>query len=375
LERVSDWKGEFYMHGQRMAAALAVVMAATAVNPMITHASAGFDLRKKVVGLSGIMNTGNINMKVTRGEFAGMLVNASSYRSTVGSTSNTSVFADVPRDHEYASSIRIASEQGFMNGYLGGNFKPEEYITLQEAVKGVLGLLEYKNSDFTGDQTGSRMSKYHFLELDDGLNKEASELMTKEDCVNLFYNLLKTDTKSGTMFGKSLDCELTSDGEINPFSMVDNSVKGPRVVNSKSRLKSYLPFDLSDANIYLDGDPVKNSSDAITTAFDSTDGVLVYYHTLSKTVWLYTVGNENESGRSAVLGEITNVVYNSTDLMTPTAIILDDGNTYVLTSTEMQFAFSSYGDLRVGDSVNLVYTLSEDAEGNQTRTVVDYIED
>ncbi|WP_026891225.1 S-layer homology domain-containing protein [Lacrimispora aerotolerans] len=363
------------MHGQRMAAALAVVMAATAVNPMITHASAGFDLRKKVVGLSGIMNTGNINMKVTRGEFAGMLVNASSYRSTVGSTSNTSVFADVPRDHEYASSIRIASEQGFMNGYLGGNFKPEEYITLQEAVKGVLGLLEYKNSDFTGDQTGSRMSKYHFLELDDGLNKEASELMTKEDCVNLFYNLLKTDTKSGTMFGKSLDCELTSDGEINPFSMVDNSVKGPRVVNSKSRLKSYLPFDLSDANIYLDGDPVKNSSDAITTAFDSTDGVLVYYHTLSKTVWLYTVGNENESGRSAVLGEITNVVYNSTDLMTPTAIILDDGNTYVLTSTEMQFAFSSYGDLRVGDSVNLVYTLSEDAEGNQTRTVVDYIED
>ncbi len=363
------------MHGQKMAAALAVVMAVTAVNPMISQASSNFDLRKKVVGISGIMNTGNTNMAVTRGEFASMLVNASSYRSTVSGTSNTSVFADVPRNHEYAASIRIAAEQGFMNGYLGGNFKPEEYITLQDAVKGVLGLLGYQNTDFTGDQTGSRLSKYHFLELDENLNKDSAEILKKEDCINLFYNLLKADTKSGTMFGKSLDCELTADGEINPFSMVDNSLKGPKVVKSKSRLGTYLPFKLSDANVYLDGEAVKNSSEAVTAAFESTDGVLVYYHTLSKTVWLYTVGNENENGRSAAFGEITNVVYNSTDLMTPSAIILDDGNTYSLTSTEMQFAFSSYGELRVGDTVNLVYTLSTDSEGNETRTVVDYIED
>lgn len=363
------------MNGRRMAASMVVVLAATAVNPMITEASANFDLRKKVIGVSGIMSITNIDMTVTRGEFASMLVNASSYRSTVSGTSNTSVFADVARNHEYAGQIRIAAEQGWMNGYLGGNFKPDEYITLQDAVKGVLGLLEYENSDFTGDQTGSRLSKYHFLELDENLNKEASEVLKREDCINLFYNLLKADTKSGTMFGTSLDCELTEDGEINPFTMVDNSLKGPKVVKTKSRLNSYLPFKLSAANVYLDGEAVSNSSEVITAAFDSTDGVLVYYHSLSKTVWLYTVGNENESGRSAVFGEISNVVYDSTDLMTPSAIILDDGNTYELTSTEMQFAFSSYGDLRVGDTVNLVYTLSTDSEGNETRTVIDYIED
>lgn len=363
------------MNGRRMAVSLAVVMAAAVVNPMITEASTNFDLRKKVIGVSGIMNVTNIDMHVTRGEFASMLVNASSYRSTVSSLSNTSVFADVARDHEYAAQIRIAAEQGWMNGYLGGNFKPDEYITLQDAVKGVLGLLEYENSDFTGDQTGSRLSKYHFLELDENLNKDALEILNKEDCINLFYNLLKADTKSGTMFGKSLDCELTDDGEINPLTMVDNSLKGPKIVRSKSRLNSYLPFKLSSANVYLDGEAVSNSSDAIDVALESTDGVLVYYHSLSKTVWFYTVGNENENGRSAVFGEITNVVYNSTDLMTPSAIILDDGNTYELTSTEMQFVFSSYGDLRVGDTVNLVYTVSTDSDGNETRTVIDYIED
>lgn len=363
------------MNKQRMAVSLAVAVAIAVDCPMAAEASANFDLRKKVIGISGIMSITNIDKTVTRGEFASMLVNASSYRSTSGKSSNTSVFADVPRNHEYAAQIRIAAEQGWMSGYLGGNFRPEESITLQDAVKGVLGLLGYSNSDFTGDQTGSRLSKYHFLELDENLNKEALEVLKREDCINLFYNLLKTDTKAGTMFGKSLDCELTQDGEINPFTMVDNSLKGPKVVRSKSRLNSYLPFKLSDANVYLDGEAVSNSSDSVTVAFESNDGVLVYYHSLSRTVWLYTVGTENENGRSAVFGEITNIIYNSTDLMTPSAIILDDGNTYELTGTEMQFAFSSYGDMRVGDTVTLVYTITTGNDGEETRNVIDYIED
>lgn len=363
------------MNGRRIAASLAVAVAAAAVMPVTAEASTNIDLRKKVIGISGIMSITNIDTTVTRGEFASMLVNASSYRSTVSSMSNTSVFADVPRDHTYAAPIRIAAEQGFMTGYLGGNFKPDEAVTLQDAIKGILALLGYSNTDFTGDQTGARLAKYYFLELNENVNREPGEILIKEDCVNLFYNVLKADTKSGTMFGKSLGCELTSDGEINPLTMVDNSLRGPKIVRNKSRLSSYLPFALSSANVYLDGEPISNSSDTIANALESGEGVLVYYHPVSKTVWLYTIGNENENGRSAVSGEITNVIYSSADLMTPDAIILDDGNTYELTSTEMQFAFSTYGDMRVGDTVTLVYTVSTSAEGDETRTVLDYIED
>lgn len=363
------------MNGRRVAASMAVVVAATAVMPITAEAQTNIDLRKKVIGISGIMSVTNMDFAITRGEFASMLVNASSYRSTVSSVSNTSVFADVPRDHTYAASIRIAAEQGWMTGYLGGNFKPDEYVTLQEAVRGMLALLGYENTDFTGDQTGARQSKYHFLELDENMNKSPEEVLIKEDCINLFYNLLKTDTKAGTMFGKSLGCELTSDGEINPLTMVDNSLKGPKIVRSKSRLSDYLPFKLSAASVYLDGSPISNSSEAISAALENDNGVLVYYHPVSKTVWLYTVGSENENGRSAVFGEITNVIYNSADLMTPDAIILDDGNTYELDSTEMKFAFSTYGDMRVGDTVTLVYSVTTDSNGDETRTVLDYIED
>ncbi len=363
------------MKERNIALSLVFAMAVTAAAPMTAEAASNFDLRERVIGISGIMSITNIDSTITRGEFASMLVNASSYRSIVSNISNTSVFADVPRSHEYSASIRIAAEQGYMSGYLGGNFKPDEYVTLQDAIKGVLALLGYTNEDFTGDQTGSRMAKYSFLELNENMHKTSEEVLNREDCINLFYNLLKADTKSGTMFGTSLDCELTSDGEINPLTMIDNSLKGPRIVKRKSSLSDYLPFALSSANVYLDGEPVSNSSDSIAVAIDSDDGVLVYYHPVSKTVWLYTVGTENEQGRSAVSGEITNIVYNSTNLMTPTAIILDDGNTYELDSTEMQFAFSTYGNMRVGDTVALVYTLSTSGEDNETRTVLDYIED
>ncbi|HIX15354.1 MAG TPA: S-layer homology domain-containing protein [Candidatus Hungatella pullicola] len=361
------------MNQRQIAAAMAVLTAVTAITPMEAEASTNFDLRQKVVGISGIMSVTNIDALVTRGEFASMLVNASSYRSTVSNISNTSVFADVPKDHEYASYIRIAAQQGWMSGYLGGNFKPEDYITLQDAIKGVLALLGYTNEDFTGDQTGARFSKYVSLELNENMNKGALEVLNREDCINLFYNLLKTNTKEGQLFGASLDCELTSDGEINPLTMVDNSLRGPKVVRSKSSLDNYLPFDLSSANVYLDGDPVSNSSDLIANAIDSSDGVLVYYHPVSKTIWMYTVGTENENGRSAVTGEITSVIYNSTDLMTPTAIEID-GVTYELGGTEMQFAFSTYGDMRVGDEVTVVYTISQDANGDEVRTVLDYID-
>ena len=37
-----------------------------------------------------------------------------------------------------------------MSGFLGGLFKPDDYITYKDAVKAVLTLLGYTDEDFTG---------------------------------------------------------------------------------------------------------------------------------------------------------------------------------------------------------------------------------
>ena len=69
-----------------------------------------------------------------------MLVKASSYRENLP-TSNVSVYADVPATDPNAVYIRIAAREGWMSGYLGGKFKPEDPVLYKDAVKAILTML------------------------------------------------------------------------------------------------------------------------------------------------------------------------------------------------------------------------------------------
>ena len=201
------------MNRRLFAASTAACIVVTAVYPMTSLAAVNMDLKKKVVGMAGIMNVTNTEKNVTRAEYAKMVVLASPYGSSVPPEGSSSVFADVGKDHAYASYIKTAVEKGYMTGYLGGVFKPDQNVTLQDAVRGILALLGYKDEDFAGSQAGGRISQYRFLKLDENVNREAAELLARGDCINLFYNLLKTKPKDGgDIYGKLFGCELTSDG-------------------------------------------------------------------------------------------------------------------------------------------------------------------
>ena len=49
------------MNGRKIAASMAVVTAAMAVMPITAEASTNIDLRKKVIGISGIMSVSNMD--------------------------------------------------------------------------------------------------------------------------------------------------------------------------------------------------------------------------------------------------------------------------------------------------------------------------
>lgn len=368
------------MNGKEIVSSMLIMTTAAAVFPMQAMASSTYDLRKRVIQLTGIMDPADGSRYVSRAEFAAMLVKASEYRSTVSQLSGVSVFADVPVDSAYASYIRIAARQGWMKGYLGGQFRPDEYITLQDAVRGVLALLGYTNEDFTGDQNGSRMAKYNFLELNEELGGlQADEILTEDNCLNLLYNLLKTEPKdSQNIYGSFMDLTLSSDGEINPLEMLDTTVKGPYVVTKSRTMSSQLPFGMDEASFFLDGEPCTRVN--IKAVQEEYGYVVMYYNTASKTVWVYTEESSSDTGQTVLRGEITNIYYQSSDVMTPTAVTLttDDGDTYEcsLTTTDLQFAFSIYGTVEIGDDVILVCSgSSEDEDGDVTYRVTDFLED
>ena len=129
------------------AAVLAAVSAACVLTPAEAEAASSssteFELRKKVIGISGITDLTGIYQPVTRAQFAQMLVNASEYRNITSDHSTVSVYADVPKDNMYASYIRTAVTNGWMTGYLGGVFRPDLAVgggaVLEEVAVGILG--------------------------------------------------------------------------------------------------------------------------------------------------------------------------------------------------------------------------------------------
>ncbi len=365
--------------GARSLLAFTALAAASSCFSIMTPESAeaaesNADYRRKVIGVTGIMNhvSTGLNDTVTRGEFAQMLVQASSHRDYLPTVSSVSVYADVPASHAYAPSIRIAADENWMVGYLGGNFKPDQPVTMQEAARAVLALLGYTNEDFGGNTSAGRMSLFYSLELNEELNRYETEVLTRSDCINLFYNLLKTETKSGQTYATVLGCQLNSDGEVNPMELADNNLKGPKVIRRGSSLGNYVPFNVQEANIFVNGEP---SSYEALKSYISSEYVVIYYNTTAKTIWAYLADTDVETGRCVVRGTIENIYYSSADVMTPTRVTLDDGEEYRLDSSQMQFAFSIYGSLRVGDTVTLICEKTVNSEDDATYTVVDYVED
>ena len=198
--------------------------------------------------------------------------------------------------------------------------------------------------------------------------------MTREDCINLFYNLMKAQTKNGGQYGTQV-FELTynSDGEINTSSILDNSLKGPKILSHDSRnLDDLVPFDLDDAIMFLNGE----ASDEIEINDYAT---VVYYHEETKMIFAYSNDGDN---KGATEGRIKAIYYDSSDPFTPVTVVLntyhqdnaDNGDEFQLTSSEMQYLFSVYGEFQVGDDVAIVWEKSGNAE-NASYTAVDVVGD
>ncbi len=357
-------------------AALTAVSAVTVMMPVSVFAATNnLDYRKRVIGISGIMLNTSTEMQreVTRGEFAEYLVKASTMKDFLPVTSKVAVYADVPASHPNAASIRICVENDWLTGFLGGLFKPDQPITLKEAARGVLALLGYTEDDFEGDISGERLTMFYSLELNENLDLEPTEVLTKNDCVNLFYNLLKTEQKNGQVYGTLLGCTVNSDGEVDPMGLADTNLTGPKLIPKGSVLGNYIPFNVQEASIFINGDA---SSYEHLRAEVKNYYVVVYYNQTARTIWAYIADEDVQEGRCAVRGTIENIYYNSTEVMTPSSVTLKgDGEEYKLATTEMQFAFSVYGSIRVGDTVTLICDKVIDSNDNATYTIVDYVLD
>lgn len=83
---------------------------------------------------------------ITRAEFTTIAVRLILKDKEVDSYKKDTVFSDVPKDHWASGYINIAVEEGLINGYGDGTFKPENKITYSEVITILVRLLGQDDS-------------------------------------------------------------------------------------------------------------------------------------------------------------------------------------------------------------------------------------
>ena len=271
--------------------------------------------------------TGSLDAAVTRGAFARMLVAFSAYRESAASQGAVgTLYKDVPGSSQWAPYIRIAVQQGWMNGYTDGTFRPDNAVTLEEACTAVLKLLGYKMTDLNGAFPVAQLNKAQELGLRSQLNRAQGQTMNYEDCAMLLYNALTANTASGGAYGSTLGFTVAN-GQVDTSTVLLSSLKGPFVASEGTQ----LPF--APVSVYRN-DKVSESGEL--NKYD------VYYYSESlQTVWIYT--------RRAA-GRITAV---SPSASAPTAVTVA-GTSYQLGSSAVASKISSLNGGGVGEVVTLL---------------------
>lgn len=290
--------------------------------------------------------TAALNAVVTRGAFARMLVAYSTFRESVGSQGAVgTLYKDLPGSSAYAPYVRIAVQQGWMSGYTDGTFRPDNAVTLEEAVTAVLKLLGYKMTDLSGSFPQAQLNKASELGLRNQLERQQGEALNYEECAILFYNALTANAASGSAYGTSLGFTV-SNGQVDTSSVMLSSLKGPFIADGVTQ----LPF--APVSVYRND---KVSSSAELTKYD------VYYYSESlQTVWIYT--------RRAA-GRITAV---SPSASAPTSVTVA-GSTYTLGSAAVASQVSSLNGGGVGQVVTLLLGMNNEAAGIVTGEEADSV--
>ena len=287
-----------------------------------------------------------LNAVVTRGALARMLVSYSTYRESVGSQGTVgTLFTDLPGTSSYAPYVRIAVQNGWMNGYTDGSFRPDNAVTLEEAVTAILKLMGYKMTDLSGSFPNAQLNKASELGLRNQVDRSQGEVLNYEECALLFYNALTANAASGSAYGSSLGFTV-SNGQVDTSSVMLKSLKGPFVAGDTVQ----LPF--VPKMVYRND---KASESAELNKYD------VYYYSESlQTLWVYT--------RRAA-GRITAV---SPSASAPTSVTVA-GTSYTLGSSAVASQVSSLNGGGVGEVVTLLLGMNNEAAGIVTGEEADSV--
>lgn len=299
----------------------------------------------------------HLNDKLTREQFAKIIINASQYRNSVSSKSTTSPFRDVPYYSWAAPYISVAVSNKLIIGYPDSTFKPDKNVTLEEAVTVALNLMGYTSDDFGSSWPYGQLSVATNIGLLKNCSAQAGTEITRQDTMYIVYNMLNSNTKSGSSYIDSLGYEMLEDVILIATSEEDSSIesgkistssgiykisssfntenvgrKGNAILNNNDEIICFIPSDQQfttyTAYAAIDGDIIVGSSSGYTETLGLNENTTVYYKgdktTVEKIVNNISVGDIVKVSSSG--SNIDFIVVSGNNMQGP--VIANDSNWY-----------------------------------------------
>lgn len=315
------------------------------------------------VGILGIMNGdyyGDLHLDdyVTRAEFTKITLCTSSLKDSVNSSGQISPFSDVLPSHWASGYIITAVSNNYLRGYVDGTFRPDKYVTLEEAATVMLRVLGYSGLD-SGKYPDAQLAKYTELNMNNGISALRGQALTRRECMYLAYNVLCTETSTGQTQCQTLGYTTDSNGRIDYLALISSNMEGPVTVNADGSYTDRIGIEYARARFYRDGKPVAAQA---LEVYDQ-----VYYNRDIRTVWAYsdkTMGLVNSvcvAGISSVSPD-----YSGAAAGGDSNSIIVNGTAYKLGNDEVSRKFATDGSIKCDDFVMLML----DKDGNVGDAVI-----
>lgn len=189
---------------------------------------------------------GNLRLDdhVSRAEFAKIAVSSSSSKNTIASGIKISPFKDVTYQHWSAPYVKAAVSAGIAEGYVDATFKPDNTVSYEEALTMVLKVLGYTSDDFGYSWPYGQIGLAENLELNQNVNANQGEALTRRQVANLIYNALNTKMKDAqTKLITVFDCEVIEAVTIIASHNEDSSLGTDKIFTSAGMYQFNNNFD------------------------------------------------------------------------------------------------------------------------------------
>ncbi len=294
-----------------------------------------------VLAVLGVMNgdeQGNLDLTadVTRAQFVKMAIAASTYKDQGAAVTAVSPYPDVRGGAWHSGYITVARDIGLITGYLDGTFRPDNNVTLEEAVSILLKLMGYGGTDFAAGFPAAHMTLYRALGLDENMTAVQGSKLTRGDCAVLVYNCLNAKTKSGAVYATQLGYGTDSRGKIDYAALTTANTEGPVLLeDTVEAAVGFTPLTVHRDRSAVDSDQL-------------TAGDVLYYNKELRTVWAYS---------RRVSGTVQSIAPSTA---APSSVTVS-GLTCTLGTSAVVYQFSELGTIKVGDAVTLLLGAGDQA--------------